>query len=236
MIGRALQRHRRSSTSARGSATIQAVYRSLVVAGASLTLSGFITSCSGTSGVATTAPIAHTSSTPTAKPPSTLALPAVGTAGFPAQVFPKAGPGGGGSIPGCPSTEGLRSFSGTAPARAAVIWATVLSQTFSYDLHHTDRAWWSTIRSDWRDARQRGEANPRGAFVGPDAILYTGSLQATPQFGVPRQYRFLRHWCGAALADQSYAIVSGPRNGPALQGVAVFLNRRNHVLLYYEYP
>ena len=44
------------------------------------------------------------------------------------------------------------------------------------------------------------------------------------------------HVCGASVADHSYAVIGGPRRSGALQGVLVFLNRRHHVLLYYEYP
>jgi hypothetical protein len=166
---------------------------------------------------------------PGPKPTDHHRLPEIGGAGFPRRVFPKPGPGGGGSIPACPAPTGLEPFSGTAPARAAVIWASVTTRTFAYDLHHTDRAWWSNVRADWRDT------GARPAPPGPDGILYAGSLRLTPQFGVPRQYGFLRHYCGAKLANASYAIVSGPRRGLALQGVEVFLNRDNHVLLYYEY-
>jgi len=200
------------------------------------TLFGVLSACSGASDVTAKAPIAS-SAPATAKPRPTFDLPAVGAHGFPARAYPKAGPGGGGSIPGCPDSRGLDQFSGTAPARAVVVWATVLTQTFPYDLHHTDRAWWSTIRADWRSAQQHGSKSPASASrIDPDGILYAGPLRTTPQFGVPRQYGFLKHWCGTRLADRSYAVVSGPRDGPALQGVSVFLNRNNHVLLYYEYP
>jgi hypothetical protein len=176
-----------------------------------------------------------TSATPTSTRLD-YALPSVGADGFPRSVYPVPGPGGGGSIPACPSAAGLSPFTGTAPARAAVVWATTFARSFSYDLHHTDRAWWPTIRRTWRGSQRHDAPLAGEAPVGPDLLLYAGPLRTTPQFGVPRQYGFLKHYCGANVADASYALVSGPRHGPALQGVAVFLNRRNHVLLYYEYP
>jgi hypothetical protein len=92
-------------------------------------LLGIVTACSGTSGSVTSAPIARSGS-PTAPAVTAFDLPSVDADGFPARVYAKAGPGGGGSIPGCPSAQGLKPFKGTAPARAAVVWATVLSRTF----------------------------------------------------------------------------------------------------------
>lgn len=117
-------------------------------------------------------------------------------------------------------------------------WEAEQTLTFSFDLHHTDRAWWSVVRTTWRQHRNwstsHSPSRPGAAKV---PILFAGPLRDMPHsLGVPPQFRFIRRYCGAVVADDSYAVISGPRNGLALQGVLVFLNRRGHVLLYYEYP
>ncbi|HTQ19412.1 hypothetical protein [Mycobacterium sp.] len=165
-------------------------------------------------------------------------LPATGAAGFPTSIYPRPRHGGAGSIPACPAPSGVARLDGTEQARAAVYWASKQTHTFGYDLHHTDRAWWSVVRADWR--HRKNWSNPHSP-MGPGAprvpVLYAGPLRGMPpRIGVPPQYGYIRHSCGARVADDSYAIIGGPRHSGALQGVLVFLNRRHHVLLYYEYP
>jgi hypothetical protein len=53
---------------------------------------------------------------------------------------------------------------------------------------------------------------------------------------VPQQYAVVRERCGAKVANDSAAIITGPRRGGALQAVYLFLPRHGHVLLYYAYP
>jgi hypothetical protein len=165
-------------------------------------------------------------------------LPAVGASGFPRSTYPSPRHGGAGSIPACPAPSRLRPFDDTQRARAVVFWATVETRTFTYDLRHTDRAWWSVIQADWRN--HKNWSNPDSP-LGPGAphvpVLYAGPLRGMPRaVGVPPQYGYVRHSCGAEVADHSYAVIGGPRRSGALQGVLVFLNRDSHVLLYYEYP
>jgi hypothetical protein len=169
---------------------------------------------------------------------ATYREPAVGAPGFPRSIYPSPRPGGGGSIPACPAPTGIEALNGTLQARAVVYEETLETRTFTYDLHRTDRAWWSVTRSDWRNRKNWSNSHsPSGPAAPRGPVLYAGSLRGMPhRLGVPPQYRFIRRYCGSLVADDSYAVISGPRNSGTLQGVMVFLNRHDHALLYYEYP
>jgi hypothetical protein len=54
--------------------------------------------------------------------------------------------------------------------------------------------------------------------------------------GAPNPAGWIRRDCPPKISDDSYEVAAGPRNGPALDSVFVFINRRGHVLVYLTYP
>ena len=153
------------------------------------------------------------------------------TAEFPAAVYPSPLRGGGGSIPACPSPQGVGALPRDTRSQAISYLQQMGRASHEYVLRHTDPAWWSVLKTEWRDLPS---SSPSPHASPP--ILYAGPLPGMPKLGVPRQYRFVQRYCGAVIARNSYAVATGVRSSPALQGVNVFLARGGTVLFYYAYP
>ncbi|MGH9114664.1 MAG: hypothetical protein ACRDWW_02425, partial [Acidimicrobiales bacterium] len=67
-------------------------------------------------------------------------------------------------------------------------------------------------------------------------VLYAGPLQALdPGLGVPDPAAWIRSACGRTIAKDSYLVITGPRNAPALQTAWVLVERRGQLLVYYSY-
>jgi hypothetical protein len=101
-------------------------------------------------------PVSHSDKAP-------YQLPALGAAGFPRRTYPQPRHGGAGSISACPAPSGVARLDVTQRARAAVYWASAETRSFDDDLHHTDRAWWSAVQTNWRDRRSWSNSHaPKG--------------------------------------------------------------------------
>jgi hypothetical protein len=144
-------------------------------------------------------------------------------------IYPSPRPGGGGSLIACPSSAGVGVPEADAAAKAVRAF---LSRGMDKqdDLRKTDPAWWSQVDAVW--AANPSSARPQ---VTPE-ILWKGRLRAMPELGVPRQYDLIARYCGKVVADRSVVVIDGPRDEGALQGAHVYLERRGHLLMYFEYP
>jgi hypothetical protein len=100
------------------------------------------------------------------------------------------------------------------------------------ELHAADRAVWGAIYQA-AQSRTYGTDGPRRHLPvlssGPLLGRYTGG-------GAPNPAGWIRRDCPAPIAARSYEVAIGPRNGPALDGVFVFIQRQGRVLLYFVYP
>ena len=100
------------------------------------------------------------------------------------------------------------------------------------ELHAADRAVWSYIYTDKQSRKYRTAGAHRHLPVlshGPLLGRYTGG-------GAPNPAIWVKHDCPALVAQRSYEVAMGPRNGPALDAVFVFVQRKGRPLLYFVYP
>jgi hypothetical protein len=154
------------------------------------------------------------------------ALPAVGTAGFPASIYPPADrspalrPAG-----QCPDPAGLEL---TLPAVMRAQTAAVvegLGTSFRSDLASSDRAYWPQLRASWRSGAHRAS--------GPVRVLYSGALESRPaQIATPGLARTVRTACGNPTARKTWLIVTGQADRPAEQADYLLLDRSGRVLVW----
>jgi hypothetical protein len=122
--------------------------------------------------------------------PDLGSLPAAGAPGFPASVFPLSTPAHGtdAALTSCPSPVGVVPFTPSAVATARLmlgLWNT----GFSYDLHASDRSWWSELIATYVGGRQT--VGPASAAAG---TLYAPAIVAA---------------CGQQLVRDSIVVVMG---------------------------
>ncbi len=160
-----------------------------------------------------------------AKPPSALALPAVGAAGFPASVYPPAvSQAELNLIRHCPDPAGLEPLSAAMSTDA---WKVVggLGHSFSSDLRLTDRVYWPQVQSAWRAGT--------GKAIEPVHVLYSGPLESQHQvFGPPDLSRPVRSGCGNRTARDTWLVVTGQLREPGLQSEFLLVDRRGHLLVW----
>jgi hypothetical protein len=175
-------------------------------------------------------PVPAASATPKVKP-SQLPLPALAAATYPESVYPPPTTGRKGAVLECPGTRDLEPPTAGARRQAVRIAEHFQSGSRSRVLHTADRAIWSQLYTP-RQERKYGTTRPHHQPVlssGPLLGRYSGG-------GAPNPAGWVRHDCPPRVARDSYEVAIGPRDGPALDGVFVFVERRGHVLLYFEYP
>ena len=166
-------------------------------------------------------------------PATVIPLPPQGSpsypkAVYPASVVPKRRTG---VIYACPSTLGLQIPGSSAANDAATILAGWGSVGFSRDLHNTDRAMWSEVRTEWatRDFRAAPSATST-------PILYSGPLSGQSRdLGAPDPSSWVMAACGEAVYRLSYLVQTGSAVAPSRQSDWVFVQRRGHLLLYLTY-
>ena len=159
--------------------------------------------------------------------PRLTAIPPVGSAGFPATIYPAATkPRAVTGAPAlCPDPAGLEA-PGPATAAAAARVMLKLGSGFTSDLHLSDRSAWPLLASSWQYGGFR--LFPPAART---SVRYSGPLQSNR--GVPAD---LQHaivtGCGGRVARATWVIVYGPAREPTLDADILFLTRRGHMLFY----
>jgi hypothetical protein len=176
-----------------------------------------------------TSPSASPSRRP-AKPHPALVLPAVGAPGFPASIYPPPASHKALNLVGlCPNPVGLQP-PGPGIRAAAVRVVNSLGRNFRSDLGLSDRSFWPEIEGGW----QPGSTpifSPAGH--GSIPVLFSGLLLAYHQaFGPPDMSHTILAGCGRRTARDTWMIVTGQVNEPALQGEFLLLTRRGHVLVW----
>lgn len=169
---------------------------------------------------------------PTATPSkSAEALPPIDAPGFPKTIYP-APVKGGKAVHLCPSPVGLQRPGRHFGARAVRIAERYQTGPLLRELRAADRAIWRAIHNDAGSSQNGAAGGHRNLPVlsnGPLLGRYTGG-------GAPNPAHWIRHDCPPPVAERSYEVVIGPRNGPALDGVFVFGQRHSRPLLYFVYP
>jgi hypothetical protein len=157
-------------------------------------------------------------------------LPPIGGAGYPVALYPATVPGRPGAVARCPAPTHLRPAANVHPDVAVRLARRFHTQSLDVDLHHADRAYWPSLLAAWRY-----DSRPNQPYEGP--VLLAGRLPQLHGLGVPSALKgWVRTSCGAAVARASFIVVTGPRNGRALQGAWVMVNRLGKPLLYFVYP
>ena len=130
-------------------------------------------------------------------PGNGAALPAVGAPGFPAATFPApvAAPRAlaGGAITACPSLQGVVPFTASA-TRAARQLLGFWNSGFSYNLHASDRSWWTGVLATFAGEGPEGRLTV-GSASGASHSIYGDAIAAA---------------CGRTLMDDSIEVVLGP--------------------------
>lgn len=165
--------------------------------------------------------------TPTTSPRPSLSVPPVGSAGFPATIYPAATKPRviAGVLSLCPDPAGLEAPGPATPAAATFVLRR-LGPGLMNDLRLSDRSAWPLLTSNWR---------PGGIRLFPPSvsasIRYSGPLRPSPP-----SYAGLLHavvtGCGSRVAASTWIVVYGPAHQPALDSVILFLTRRGHMLFY----
>jgi hypothetical protein len=99
-------------------------------------------------------------------PHQELALPGLDATGFPASEYPPPAnllsPTSGWP---CPNPVGLEALTASLPAAAKAILGELASDSYSQDLHHSDRAFWAQARADWQQGELPMNQNIRACRV-----------------------------------------------------------------------
>ena len=148
-------------------------------------------------------------------------LPAPGSTGFPASVYPTATRARGTDLEACPDSEGLQPFDAHAIAVARAIAKNFNAFTSSFygDLQSSDRSWWTTIFAEWvgygydRDNHTVLSAQPANRDTFALAVA---------------------HACGENLLRDSLVIDVGPSGYSFQVSHLYFLDRRGHPLVYFQ--
>lgn len=154
-------------------------------------------------------------------------IPPVGSAGFPATIYPAAAQPRAvtGVLTLCPDPAGVEVPGPATPAAARIV-LNRLGRGFTSDLHLSDRSAWPLLASSWQPDGIRLFA--RSART---SVRYSGPLHSSP--GVPADIRqAVVAGCGWRVARATWVIVYGPARKPALDGDILFLTRRGHMLFY----
>jgi hypothetical protein len=163
-------------------------------------------------------------------PGTASAAPPVGAPGFPADIYPQPR-----ALPAanllayCPGGTDMQPFAKATGLQALAVLKR-LGHTLARDLRLTDRAFWPIMLKE-------RQGNAPGMFFArpPGPIQYQGPLvDYRPANGPPDLDGLIAQQCGAWLALSTWVIVTGPAGSPSEQSEMLFINRRGHVLMYYE--
>jgi hypothetical protein len=168
---------------------------------------------------------AHPSSPP--PPPRSRHLPPVGSAGFPAWIYPAAVKPrrAVSALSLCPDAAGLEAPGPATPAAAKIVLHR-LGRDFKNDLRVSDRSAWPSLASSWQSGGDRLRA--RAAL---SSVRYSGPLRSSP--GVPAVVKHaIAAGCGRLVARSTWVIVYGPAGKPAHDAAIFFVTRRGHMLFY----
>ncbi len=155
------------------------------------------------------------------------AVPSVGSADFPARIYPPAVKPrfATGALSLCPDPAGLEAPGPATPAAARRVLHQ-LGTGFRKDLRVSDRSVWPLLASSWQHGGIR-------LFTWPErtSVRYSGPLQSSP--GVPAAIKHaIVAGCGSRVALATWVIVYGPAGNPALHSDILFITRRGHMLFY----
>ncbi|MGH9057523.1 MAG: hypothetical protein ACRDYY_16940 [Acidimicrobiales bacterium] len=174
-------------------------------------------------------------SVPVASPTGSVSedtLPPLGAPTYPENLYPPAvaaSLGEGSDVRACPNPSGLQVPEASALGVASSIAEAFGTSSLPADLHASDRAWWPQVVSGWH---RHGAVSGLTEFP----VLYAGPLlRPNPGFGVPDPAGWIASACGRTTAEDSYLVITGPRNAPALQAAWVLVERRGRLLVYYSY-
>lgn len=175
-------------------------------------------------GAARTAPPAATSTSPA--PSASPVTPPVGSAQFPAQIYPAAVKSRllTRDIALCPDPAGLEAPGPATPA-AALMVLHQLGRALYKDLRVSDRSAWPFLAS----ALKTGEIQ----FLSTAWALvrFAGPLQNSP--GLPASVRrAVVAGCGSRVARATWVIIDGPARKLASDSIILFVTRRGHMLFY----
>lgn len=186
--------------------------------------------CTGSSG---DQPAASPSATPsrTAVTDARHGLPALGAPGFPTSIYP-ASRHGKRAVRRCPNPDGLQIPGPQTRNAAITIAERFQTGSRNRELHAADRAIWPEI---YTDAQGHTFGIARATHHFP--VLSTGRLLGHyTGGGAPNPTDWIQHDCPPKVATRSFEVAIGPRNGPALDAVFVFVQRARRTLLYFVYP
>ncbi len=146
--------------------------------------------------------------------PPTSTLPGSGAPGFPAATYPPSRPGSGrdAALPSCPSMQGVVPFTRAAERQARQLLG-FWGSGFSYDLHASDRAWWSGVV-----ATSGGGRLTVGPMSPAAASLYAQPIAAA---------------CGTALVKDSLAVLMEPSPYDISYQHVFLLDRDGTPLVYF---
>ena len=153
-------------------------------------------------------------------------VPAVGSAGFPANIYPAAiTPHGTASgLGACPAPTGLQP-AGLATPAAALAVLHHLDSGLAHQLRLTDRSAWLLLTASGRRA-----ATMRALRSGL-TLPYSGPLRAgVGELAAVR--RAVTVACGRRVMRSTWVIVSLLRGRPSGDAELLFLTRRGHLLWY----
>lgn len=225
---RAARRQRRAAAGAAGAVAV-------VIAAAAFTLPAVLGSSpaqmpAGQPTVAGPAsrpgPAGSSSSQATVTPTRLPSTPPVGSAAFPASIYPApARPRmTTGALALCPDPAGLED-PGPFTAAAARTVLGALGRGLAGDLRVSDRSAWPLLASSAKLADSTLLTFAR------TPVRFAGPLQAGR--GVPGDLRHaVAAGCGTRVARATWVLSFRPSRRPALQAVMLFVTRRGHMLFY----
>jgi hypothetical protein len=203
----------------RRAARRQRIVAATLSAGATIVAAGIVA-------VPFTLPGAASRTVPTPRPVQSLAVPAIGSPGFPASIYPAAvGPTAAsrGNL-ACPGPSGLQAPGPGTPG-AALALVRGFGRGFAHELRVTDRAAWPLLTAS------RRAATVRTLRLTPALLSYSGPLRAgVGELAAVRSA--IAADCGRLVMRYTWVIVSGPARQPSPDAELLFLTRRGHVLLY----
>jgi hypothetical protein len=166
---------------------------------------------------------------PAASRPARFTLPPAGAPGFPVSIYPPPSSKVLNLVGQCPGGSGLqRPPAGAGTAAAALRVVENLGRSFRSDLRLSDRAFWRQQLANWRGGYE-GKPGP------VRDVLYSGPLESYHQaFGPPDESHPILAGCGRQTAASTWVIITGRKNLPSLQGEYILIDRRGHLLLWYD--
>jgi hypothetical protein len=212
--------HDQALTRIRRAARRQRLVAAILGAGSAVVVAGLIA-------VPFTLPRLASRPVPSPRPVVSAAIPAVGSAGFPADIYPApVGPrAAAGHVALCPSPAGLQA-PGPGIRAAALSVVTGFGRGLRHDLRVTDRAAWPLLTTSGQRL-----ATARTLRSAPPLVSYSGPLQAgVGELAAVRSA--VAADCGRRVMRATWVLVAGPARQPSPDAELLFLTRRGHVLLY----